>query len=149
MQVATQGGDILGYLVDVDVNENWEIVEIRLSGLRAVKIDPRHAVFGKDTVLVTDDDVKVRSTGNRRPGFMESVLGRNTILSVSEALSRKEGSVNKGKKTGGKQKRKSGKRKKSGDPIRKIAKSRAKQSRGGGGKKKKGSGSGDKKKSNQ
>jgi uncharacterized protein YrrD len=91
MQVTSKDGKILGSLVDIEIDEEWRIVELNLSENRLVKIDPRHAVFGQDTILLrVGAATQVRTAPRHKPGFLARVFGKETVQETAGAISRAE-----------------------------------------------------------
>jgi hypothetical protein len=91
MQVTAKDGKILGSLVDVEIDEDWRVVEISLSEGRMVNIDPRHAVIGQDAILLrAGASSEVRAAPRHKTGFLARVFGIETVAETAEAISRAE-----------------------------------------------------------
>jgi len=91
MQVTAKDGKILGSLVDVEIDEEWRVVEISLSEGRMVKIEPRHAVFGQDAILLRAGAASsIRAAPRHKTGFLARVFGIETVAETAEAISRAE-----------------------------------------------------------
>ena len=91
MQVTAKDGKILGSLVDVEIDDEWRVVEISLSEGRMVKIEPRHAVFGQDAILLRAGASKeVRAAPRHKTGFLARVFGIETVTETADAISRAE-----------------------------------------------------------
>ncbi len=91
MQVATKAGKILGSLVDVEIDENWNVVEITLSDKRVVKIDPRQTVFGEDAILLAAGaETLLRSAASQKSGFLARVFGTEAVAETAGAIARAE-----------------------------------------------------------
>jgi uncharacterized protein YrrD len=91
MQVTAKDGKILGSLVDVEIDEEWRVVEISLSEGRMVSIDPRHAVFGQDAILLrAGASSAVRAAPRHKTGFLARVFGIEAVAETADAISRAE-----------------------------------------------------------
>jgi sporulation protein YlmC with PRC-barrel domain len=91
MQVTAKDGKILGSLVDVEIDDDWRVVEISLSEGRMVRIEPRHAVFGQDAILLRAGASKeVRAAPRHKTGFLARVFGIETVAETADAISRAE-----------------------------------------------------------
>jgi sporulation protein YlmC with PRC-barrel domain len=91
MQVTAKDGKILGSLVDVEIDDEWRVVEIRLSEGRLVSIEPRHAVFGQDAILLrAGASSDVRAAPRHKNGFLARVFGIETVAETADAISRAE-----------------------------------------------------------
>jgi uncharacterized protein YrrD len=91
MQVTAKDGKILGSLVDVEIDDEWRVVEISLSEGRMVKIEPRHAVFGQDAILLRAGAASaVRAAPRHKTGFLARVFGIETVAETADAISRAE-----------------------------------------------------------
>jgi uncharacterized protein YrrD len=94
MQVTAKDGKILGSLVDVEIDEEWLVVEIGLSEGRLVSIDPRHAVFGQDAILLrAGASSDVREAPRHKTGFLARVFGIEAVAETADAISRAEKST--------------------------------------------------------
>lgn len=91
MPVMSKDGKLLGSLVDVEVDPKWQVVELSLSEGRSIQIDPRHAVFGQDTVLLkAGAEQKIRSAPKSKPGFLARMFGAQAIEEAADAIARVE-----------------------------------------------------------
>jgi sporulation protein YlmC with PRC-barrel domain len=91
MQVATTDGKILGSLVDFAVDPKWRIVGVRLSDERALEVDPKHAVFGQDAILLKASAVKpAPASAAARPGLLARVFGAAPMREAADAITRAE-----------------------------------------------------------
>jgi len=91
MPVASLDGKMLGSLVDVEIDEKWRVVELSLSDFRQIEIDPRHAVFGQDTILLRKGaDQRIRSAPRSSPGFLARMFGSQAIEEAADAIARVE-----------------------------------------------------------
>jgi sporulation protein YlmC with PRC-barrel domain len=91
MQVTSKDGKILGSLVDIEIDEEWRVVELNLSEKRVVKIDPRHAVFGQDAILLRVGAAsQIRPAPRHKTGFLARVFGIETVQETAGAISRAE-----------------------------------------------------------
>jgi sporulation protein YlmC with PRC-barrel domain len=91
MQVTAKDGKILGSLVDVEIDDEWRVVEISLSEGRMVSIDPRHAVFGQDAILLrAGASSAVRAAPRHKKGFLARVFGIEAVAETADAISRAE-----------------------------------------------------------
>ena len=121
MQVATKGGKILGSLVDVEISEDWKLVEISLSEKRMIELDPRQTVFGQDAILLkADAESAIRKEPRDKTGFLARVFGIEAVEETAGIISRAEKSaVPSGKKKSSTAKVRSTKRSKSKKSSRK------------------------------
>jgi sporulation protein YlmC with PRC-barrel domain len=91
MQVTSKDGKILGSLVDIEIDQDWRVTELNLSEGRVVKIDPRHAVFGQDAILLRAGAAsQVRPAPRHKTGFLARVFGIETVQETAGAISRAE-----------------------------------------------------------
>ena len=91
MQVATKGGKIIGSLVDVEIDDEWRVVEINLSEKRIVEIEPRQAIFGQDAILLrAGAEKQVRKAPRQKTGFLARVFGSEIVMETAGAISRAE-----------------------------------------------------------
>ena len=91
MPVMSKDGRMLGSLVDVEVDEQWRVVELSLSEGRSIQIDPRHAVFGQDTILLKSGaEQRLRSAPKSKPGFLARMFGAQAIEEAADAIARVE-----------------------------------------------------------
>ena len=90
MPVMSKDGKLLGSLVDVEVDQKWRVVELSLSEGRQIEIDPRHAVFGQDTILLkAGAEQRIRSVKSK-PGFLARMFGAQAIEEAADAIARVE-----------------------------------------------------------
>ena len=67
------------------------MVELSLSENRLVKITPKHAVFGQDSILLqAGAAAKVREVAKPKTGFLARLFGSETIQETAEIISRTE-----------------------------------------------------------
>ena len=91
MPVLSKDGRLLGSLVDVEVDEHWRVVELSLSENRLIGIQPEHAVFGADSILLEAGAAdKVRSTVKPKTGFLARLFGSEAIQETADIISRAE-----------------------------------------------------------
>lgn len=91
MQVTSKDGKILGSLVDLEIDDGWRVVELTLSDNRVVEIDPRHAVFGQDAILLRAGAAsRIRSVSRPKTGFLARMFGVETVQETAGAISRAE-----------------------------------------------------------
>jgi len=91
MPVMSKDGKLLGALVDVEVDEQWRVVELSLSEGRLIQIDPRQSVFGQDTVLLKPgSEQRLRSAPKSKPGFLARMFGAQAIEEAADAIARVE-----------------------------------------------------------
>ncbi len=91
MQVTSRDGKILGTLVDVEIGDEWKIIELELSDKRMLKIDARHTIFGQDAIMVPAGAIgQVRSVGRQKSGFLARVFGIEQVQETAQAISRAE-----------------------------------------------------------
>jgi uncharacterized protein YrrD len=103
MQVTSKDGKILGSLVDIEIDDDWRVVELNLSEGRVVDIDPRHAVFGQDAILLrAGASGKIRSASRSKTGFLARVFGIETVQETAGAISRAEKSAAPTRRSSGK-----------------------------------------------
>ncbi len=119
MPVMSKDGKLLGSLVDVEVDPKWRVVELSLSEGRSIQIDPRHAVFGQDTVLLKAGAEQRIRASKSKPGFLARMFGAQAIEEAADAIARVERvrkpakAKPKGKKAPSKKKKKPARKKKS------------------------------------
>lgn len=91
MQITSRDGKILGTLVDVEIGEEWRVVELELSDRRMLKVDPKQTVFGQDAIMVAAGAAgKLRSVGRQKSGFLARVFGIEHVQETADAISRAE-----------------------------------------------------------
>lgn len=115
MQVTTREGTSLGLLVDMEVDEDWKVSEMDLSGKRMLKLEPKEITFGDDMILVSKDAgsrVRSRKGGKKKPGFLERVFGSESVMNALESAS-SEGDGGKASRSRSKSRSKSKSRAKS------------------------------------
>lgn len=89
--VTSKDGKLLGSLVDVEINNQWQVIELNLSEGRMITIDPKHAVFGPDAILLkAGADKRVRSAVKSKPGFLARLFGAEAIEEAADAIARVE-----------------------------------------------------------
>jgi sporulation protein YlmC with PRC-barrel domain len=120
LEVTTLDGKLLGALEDVEVDEEWGITELNLSGRKSLDLDPDSDVFGEDAILVrsgADTRVREKRSGNNK-GFLARMFVGDSILESVDRMTRKDkqtkrsaSGTRKSKKAKGGKKRRSGKRK--------------------------------------
>lgn len=89
--VTSKDGKLLGSLVDVEIDDRWQVVELNISEGRMITIDPRHAVFGPDAILLkAGADKRVRTTVKSKPGFLARLFGAEVIEEAADAIARVE-----------------------------------------------------------
>jgi uncharacterized protein YrrD len=87
-QVTTRDGKILGYLVDVEVDDDWGVMELDLSGKKIVKLENGEAIFGEDAILLrAGAELRRQSEKSRHQGFLARVFG-SEVAETANALSR-------------------------------------------------------------
>lgn len=122
MQVTTREGTLLGVLLDLELDKQWKVVEMDLSGKKTLKLEPREATFGDDMILVSKaagSRVRTRSGKKKQPGFLERVFGSESVKSAIEsAADQKVGSARVAQKKSSQKKsskkKSSGKKRKTG-----------------------------------
>lgn len=91
MPVMSKDGKLLGSLVDVEIDERWRVVELTLSEGRRIRIDPRQAIFGQDTILLKSGaDLRLRQKAPSKPGFLARMFGSQAIEEAADAIARAE-----------------------------------------------------------
>jgi sporulation protein YlmC with PRC-barrel domain len=91
MPVVSKDGKLLGSLVDVEIDANWQVIEVRLSDDRLIEIDTRQAVFGQDTILLkAGAATRIRNLKKKKVGFLARMFGTETIEEAADAISRAE-----------------------------------------------------------
>jgi uncharacterized protein YrrD len=89
MQVTSKDGKILGSLVDLEIDDEWKVVELNLSEGRTVTIEPRHAVFGQDAILLRAGAAsQIRTAPRNKSGFLAKIFGRESVEETAGAISR-------------------------------------------------------------
>ncbi len=89
--VTSKDGKLLGSLVDVEIDNQWQVVELSISEGRMITIDPKHAVFGPDAILLkAGADKRVRSAVKPKPGFLARLFGAEVIEEAADAIARVE-----------------------------------------------------------
>jgi len=85
-QVKTKDGKNLGLLEDVEIDHNWEITEIDLSGHCTVKIEKQETVIGEDTILLkAGTEILPEDCRERKQGFLARMFGVEVVQSRDAA----------------------------------------------------------------
>ncbi|HOX44005.1 MAG TPA: PRC-barrel domain-containing protein [Myxococcota bacterium] len=73
MPVATRDGKLLGSLIDVEIDDGWQVKELILSEGRWVTLEPATALVGQDTILLPEG---ARAESREGPGAPRGLLAR-------------------------------------------------------------------------
>lgn len=91
LPVTSLDGRVLGSVVDVQVDANWRLSELDLSEGKMVRIDPRHTIFGRDTILLRAGAVaEARPAGRHKPGLIGRIFGVDAVSETARAIARAE-----------------------------------------------------------
>jgi sporulation protein YlmC with PRC-barrel domain len=86
LEVTTMDGKILGSLEDVEVDQDWSITDLDLSGKKTLALDPDSDVFGRDAVLVRvgSADGLRENKGSARHGLLARLFAGESIFEPVE-----------------------------------------------------------------
>jgi len=111
MQVTSRDGSALGFLADLEVDEDWQVAEMDLSGKNYLKLEPKEITFGDDVILIGKDAasrIRKRRGNKKKTGFLERVFGSETVRHAIESAGgdgKKKSASQKGDSTSKKQKK--------------------------------------------
>ncbi len=105
MPVATRDGKLLGSLIDVEIDEGWQLRELILSEGRWVTLDPATALVGQDTILLATG---TRAESREGPGAPRGLLARmfgSQAVEETAAVIRRAGRAVRPEKSRGRSKK--------------------------------------------